>query len=68
MNCELLIKGADVVTMEADLPVAAWVAVDNGKIKAVGVGDDCPTDVVKSSPSPGVPSCPVSSILTCTVP
>ena len=44
MNYDLLIKGADIVTMNPDMPVAGWLAVNDWKIAAVGVGDDWPTE------------------------
>jgi predicted amidohydrolase YtcJ len=50
MNCDLLIKDSDIITMDPDLPFARWVAVDGGKIAAVGVNDDYPEEakVVRS--------------------
>ncbi|MDR0424968.1 MAG: amidohydrolase family protein, partial [Clostridiales Family XIII bacterium] len=47
MNCDLLIRDADIVTMDAAMPIAEWLAVKDGKIAAVGRGSDMPDNAAE---------------------
>ncbi|MDR1136150.1 MAG: amidohydrolase [Clostridiales Family XIII bacterium] len=53
MNCDLLIENTDIVTMNPAMPTAKWIAVNDGKIAAVGAGDDRPDDVGERRSFPG---------------
>lgn len=69
MNCDLLITNAHVVTMDSKNTVATWVAINDGKIVAVGTQDDKPKgrrelDVYRASVLPGFCDSHVHGTLT----
>lgn len=42
MICEVLIKNAEILTMDEEMPKASWLAINNGRLAALGNNRDMP--------------------------